>query len=115
MHFGATAVNAGLESTLDASHAGPPATRTARQPHAAGGCRTSPEHDQGILVENSISAGKAGSFLPMAAGAWSLSVEGEKSKDNVRSAAPVSRPLQLTGIIRSHPILDGLHHHYVRV
>jgi transposase InsO family protein len=29
--------------------------------------------------------------------------------------APVSRPLQLTGIIHSHPILGGLHHHYVRV
>jgi transposase InsO family protein len=29
--------------------------------------------------------------------------------------APVSRPLQLAGIIRSHPILGGLHHHYVRV
>src|SRR6266702_5683803 len=29
--------------------------------------------------------------------------------------APVSRPLQLTGIIPSHPILGGLHHHYVRV
>ncbi len=29
--------------------------------------------------------------------------------------APVSRPIQLTGIICSHPILGGLHHHYVRV
>jgi transposase InsO family protein len=29
--------------------------------------------------------------------------------------APVSRPIQQTGIIRSHPILGGLHHHYVRV
>ena len=29
--------------------------------------------------------------------------------------APVSRPVQRTGIIRSHPILGGLHHHYVRV
>jgi transposase InsO family protein len=29
--------------------------------------------------------------------------------------APVSRPVQLTGIISSHPILGGLHHHYVRV
>jgi hypothetical protein len=26
--------------------------------------------------------------------------------------APVSRPLQRTGIIKSHPILGGLHHHY---
>ena len=29
--------------------------------------------------------------------------------------APVSRPVQWTGIVRSHPILGGLHHHYVRV
>jgi transposase InsO family protein len=28
--------------------------------------------------------------------------------------APVSRPVQQTGNIRSQPILDGLHHHYVR-
>ena len=31
------------------------------------------------------------------------------------SPAPVSRPVQRTGIIRSHAILGGLHHHYVRV
>ena len=30
-------------------------------------------------------------------------------------AAPVSRPVQQTGIISSHAILGGLHHHYVRV
>jgi transposase InsO family protein len=29
--------------------------------------------------------------------------------------APVSRPVQQTGSIKSHPILGGLHHHYVRV
>ena len=29
--------------------------------------------------------------------------------------APISRPVQRIGIIRSHPILGGLHHHYVRV
>src|SRR5271169_1421870 len=29
--------------------------------------------------------------------------------------APVSRPIQRTGTIRSHAILGGLHHHYVRV
>ena len=28
---------------------------------------------------------------------------------------PVSRPIQRTGSILSHPILGGLHHHYVRV
>jgi transposase InsO family protein len=35
---------------------------------------------------------------------WSL------SKD-----APVSRPVQRTGNIKSYPILGGLHHHYVRI
>ena len=29
--------------------------------------------------------------------------------------APVSRPVQRTGIISSQPILGGLHHHYVRI
>jgi len=29
--------------------------------------------------------------------------------------APVPRPVQRTGIISSHAILGGLHHHYVRV
>jgi transposase InsO family protein len=29
--------------------------------------------------------------------------------------APVSRPVQRTGIIKSHTVLGGLHHHYVRV
>jgi len=29
--------------------------------------------------------------------------------------APVSRPVQCTGIINSHAILGGLHHHDVRV
>ena len=29
--------------------------------------------------------------------------------------APVSRPVQRTGIISSRPILGGLHHHYMRV
>ena len=29
--------------------------------------------------------------------------------------APVSRPIQRTGIVRSQAILSGLHHHYVRV
>src|SRR5277367_3068780 len=41
--------------------------------------------------------------------------------DNVRTHrslkkdAPISRPIQRTGIISSRPILGGLHHHYVRV
>jgi transposase InsO family protein len=29
--------------------------------------------------------------------------------------APLSRPVQRTGIISARPILGGLHHHYVRV
>jgi transposase InsO family protein len=29
--------------------------------------------------------------------------------------APISRPVQQTGIISSRPILSGLHHHYFRV
>jgi transposase InsO family protein len=29
--------------------------------------------------------------------------------------APVSRPVQRTGVINSNPILGGLHRHYVRV
>src|ERR1700674_707299 len=29
--------------------------------------------------------------------------------------APIFRPIQQIGIIRSHPILGGLHHHYVRI
>ena len=29
--------------------------------------------------------------------------------------APISRPIQRTGIISSRPILGGLHHHYVRI
>jgi hypothetical protein len=29
--------------------------------------------------------------------------------------APVSRPVQRTGVINSYAILGGLHHHYVRV
>jgi transposase InsO family protein len=29
--------------------------------------------------------------------------------------APISRLVQRAGIISSHPILGGLHHHYVRV
>jgi hypothetical protein len=29
--------------------------------------------------------------------------------------APLSRPVQRTGIVTSCPILGGLHHHYVRI
>src|SRR6202158_2851434 len=34
---------------------------------------------------------------------------------SLQKDAPVFRPVQRTGIISSHPILGGLHHHYVRV
>jgi len=34
---------------------------------------------------------------------------------SLQKDAPVSRPVQRTGIITSRPILGGLHHHYVRV
>jgi len=40
---------------------------------------------------------------------------GVRTHRSLNKDAPVSRPLQLTGIIRSQPILGGLHHHYVRV
>jgi transposase InsO family protein len=29
--------------------------------------------------------------------------------------APITRPVQRIGIVQSHAILGGLHHHYVRV
>jgi transposase InsO family protein len=29
--------------------------------------------------------------------------------------APISRPTHRAGMIRSHPVLGGLHHHYIRV
>jgi hypothetical protein len=34
---------------------------------------------------------------------------------SLRKDAPISRPIHQTGIIRSQPILGGVHHHYVRV
>ena len=41
---------------------------------------------------------------------WFRLLYGSLNKD-----APVSRSVQRTGNIKSHPILGGLHHHYVRV
>ena len=35
--------------------------------------------------------------------------------DHLDKDAPVSRPVQRTGSIKSFPILAGLHHHYARV
>jgi hypothetical protein len=40
---------------------------------------------------------------------------GGKSSQSLDKDAPVPRPIQPTGSIKSHPILGGLHHHYVRV
>jgi transposase InsO family protein len=34
---------------------------------------------------------------------------------SLKKDAPISRPIQRTGIVSSRPILGGLHHHYVRV
>jgi transposase InsO family protein len=34
---------------------------------------------------------------------------------SLRKDAPIFRPIQQIGIIRSHPTLGGLHHHYVRI
>jgi Integrase core domain len=36
-------------------------------------------------------------------------------KDAPKKDAPVSRPVQRIGLVKSHPILGGLHHHYVRI
>jgi len=38
-----------------------------------------------------------------------------RTRRSLDKDAPVSRPVQQTGIISSHVILGGLHHHYVRV
>jgi hypothetical protein len=40
---------------------------------------------------------------------------GVRTHRSLHKDAPISRPIHQTGIIRSHPILGGLHHHYVRV
>src|ERR1700704_2441860 len=40
---------------------------------------------------------------------------GVRTHRSLDKDAPVSRRVQRTGIIVSHPILGGLHHHYVRI
>ena len=40
---------------------------------------------------------------------------GVRTHRSLHKDAPMSRPVQLTGIVRSHSILGGLHYHYVRV
>src|SRR5882672_11350587 len=50
--------------------------------------------------------------IPISYAAYYNSVRTHRS---LHKDAPIFRPIQQTGIIRSHPILGGLHHHYVRV
>src|SRR6202047_4807626 len=38
-----------------------------------------------------------------------------RTHPSLNKDAPIFRPIQQIGIIRSHPILGGVHHHYVRV
>jgi transposase InsO family protein len=40
---------------------------------------------------------------------------GVRTHRSLNKDAPISRPIHQTGIIHSHPILGGLHHHYLRV
>jgi transposase InsO family protein len=40
---------------------------------------------------------------------------GVRTHRSLHKDAPSFRPIQQIGFIRSHPILGGLHHHYVRV
>jgi Integrase core domain len=50
--------------------------------------------------------------IPISYAAYYNSVRTHRS---LRKDAPIFRPIQQIGIIRSHPTLGGLHHHYVRV
>jgi hypothetical protein len=40
---------------------------------------------------------------------------GVRTHRSLDKDAPVSRPVQRTGVISSRPILGGLHHHYVQI
>jgi transposase InsO family protein len=40
---------------------------------------------------------------------------GVRTHRSLNKDAPVSRPVQRTGVIRSRAILGGLHHHYGRI
>jgi transposase InsO family protein len=40
---------------------------------------------------------------------------GIRTHRSLNKDSPVSRPVQRTGIIRSHALLGGLHHYYARV
>jgi hypothetical protein len=43
-----------------------------------------------------------------------IDYNGVRAHPSLHKDAPIYRPIHQTGIIRSHPILGGLHHHYVR-
>ena len=47
--------------------------------------------------------------------AYTSYYNGIRTHRSLDKDAPVSRPVQRTGSIKSHPILGGLHHHYFRV
>ena len=40
---------------------------------------------------------------------------GIRTHRSLNKDAPFSRPVQRSGVISSHAILGGLHHHYVRI
>jgi transposase InsO family protein len=40
---------------------------------------------------------------------------GIRTHRSLNKDAPITRPVQRIGIVQSHAILGGLHHHYVRV
>jgi transposase InsO family protein len=48
-------------------------------------------------------------------GAYARYYNDIRTHRSLNKDAPVSRPVQRTGVICSHAILGGLHHHYVRV
>jgi integrase-like protein len=40
---------------------------------------------------------------------------GVRTRRSLHKDAPISRPVQRSGLISSHAVLGGLHHHYARV
>jgi transposase InsO family protein len=40
---------------------------------------------------------------------------GVRTHRSLHNDAPVSRPVQRSGVISSHTVLGGLHHHHVRI
>ena len=47
--------------------------------------------------------------------AYASYYNGVRTHRSLNKDAPVHRPTQRIGILRSHPILGGLHHQYVRI